>query len=599
MTDRGKIYKKRIAEFTDDFSRLKKQLAVLSVFRLVTFLLAVVSAFYFLSMKLYPGITATVLLLVSFFVLIKRYNILARKKTIASNLIKINTDEVDTLSNKFSQFGSGSEFIDADHPYTNDLDIFGNGSLFQYLNRTTTINGKQRLAACLMSPYTDSETIISNQEAIKELIPRIDQRQDFLAIGMLNTGQARDLDELWSWLSEENRYLHKPVYRFMSWFFPVISIITVSASVFNPAFLQYAVVNFLIQLFITAVNLRYNNRAHSKIGSKVEILRNYDQLLQIIEREEYETALLSGLAGKLKQNGYSARKAVSNLAKLVSSFDSRLNIIAGTVLNGFLLWDIQCMLRLEKWKTLHKKSVHKWMDLIGEFDHLCSLATFGFNNPGHVFPKPDEEVIIDFKSVGHPLIHFSERVANDLKINSFGEFYIITGANMAGKSTFLRTVAVNLLLAMTGAPVCAYEACFKPLKIFSSMRTSDSLAKNESYFYAELKRLKELIDRLRGGEKLFIVLDEILKGTNSADKQKGSRAVLGQIVKLNGTGLIATHDLDLADMEQDLPQNLKNKCFEIEINGSEIFFDYKLYNGITKKMNASLLMQQMGILTNK
>jgi len=212
---------------------------------------------------------------------------------------------------------------------------------------------------------------------------------------------------------------------------------------------------------------------------------------------------------------------------------------------------------------------------------------------------PDPDVILDFKKAGHPLIPSATRVDNDIGLKGQGEFVIITGANMAGKSTFLRTVGVNLLLGMAGAPLCAQSARFSPVEIFSSMRTSDSLQKNESYFYAELKRLSELLEKLEKGNTLFIVLDEILKGTNSADKQKGSRIVLEKIIRLNGAGLIATHDLDLAELEKEYPDNLRNKCFEIEMDGDKIHFDYRLYDGITKKMNALLLMKQMGIINEK
>ncbi|MFO7656814.1 MAG: hypothetical protein R6W78_07085, partial [Bacteroidales bacterium] len=584
------IYKERINRFTTLQGKLKKRLAFLSLVRLLVFLLIIFSVFYLVQLSLYPGIAVTLLLLVVFLAQIRKFNTLQREKNKISNLIKINKWESDALQHKYDHYDDGSEFSDPDHPFTNDLDIFGNGSLFQYLNRTSTYTGKQKLAKRLSEPLLKAETIEKNQDAVNELIPCIDQRQDFFASGMMNAESLDDLDEIKDWLTEKSRYIYKKRYHIFGVVFPALSFITITASIINTACLKFVVANFLLQLLITAFNFRHNNRVHARLGKKIEIFKKYDDLLKIIENKTYSSQLLSEMSDKLINNNSSARNNIRRLVKLVSSFDSRLNLLVGTILNGFLLWDIQCMLRLEKWRETHKDNVYEWIELIGDFDMLGSLANFGFNNPGYIFPKPDMNVIIDFTGLGHPLIHVRERVTNDISILSPGEFYIITGANMAGKSTFLRTVAVNLLLAMTGTPVCAKEAAFRPIKIFSSMRTSDSLRKNESYFYAELKRLKALIDRLRSGERLFIVLDEILKGTNSADKQKGSRAVLGQIVKLNGAGLIATHDLDLAEMEKDLPENLKNKCFEIEINGAEIFFDYRLYDGITKKMNASLLM---------
>jgi DNA mismatch repair ATPase MutS len=236
------------------------------------------------------------------------------------------------------------------------------------------------------------------------------------------------------------------------------------------------------------------------------------------------------------------------------------------------------------------------MKALTEFDVLVSLATYAFNHPEYAYPDIVDIPIIEATDLGHILIPESERVCNDFQIRSEGDFMIITGANMAGKSTFLRTVATSMIIAMTGAPVCASTLRFCPMSIFSSMRTSDSLNAHVSHFYAELKRLKEMLDRLRKGEKLFIILDEILKGTNSYDKQKGSYAAMEQIIRFGGTGIIATHDLELAQIEKKYPERITNLCFEIEIEQAKISFDYKLKKGITTRMNASLLMQQMGII---
>lgn len=591
------FYSKRLEKFTGNLNKLKKELVLLSILRLLAFALIFLSVFYLIKINDYLGIIASLAFLVLFFILIKKYNSLLRKKLFLLNLVKINSDELEALNNKYDQFESGNEFVNPDHPFTNDLDIFGNGSLFQYINRTSTIKGKHNLAERLSNPFVNIQPILDTQQALKELIPKTDTRQYFQAAGNLNAETGDDLNDIAAWLKQENRYYNKFIYKALTNILPVLSIILIILSFINQYFISFLVTLFVLQLFIVSLHLRYNNGVHSNIAKKLEMLRKYGELLKYIEGETYTSLLMVNLQNELKSDGLTARQSINKLSDIISSFDNRLNIIAGIFLNGFLLWDIQCMMRLEKWKTFYHNKVLIWIDLLGEFDGLCSLANFAFNNPDFVFPLPDTNIILDFKDAGHPLIHKNERVNNDISISGFGQFYIITGANMAGKSTFLRTVATNLLLAMTGTTVCANSASFRPLKIYSSMRTSDSLKKNESYFFAELKRLKELIDKLRQGHKLFIVLDEILKGTNSTDKQLGSRAVLRQIAKLNGTGLIATHDLDLAGMEKEMPHNLKNKCFEIEINGAEIFFDYKLYSGITQKMNASLLMKQMGILT--
>ncbi len=307
------------------------------------------------------------------------------------------------------------------------------------------------------------------------------------------------------------------------------------------------------------------------------------------------------MLNEIKQNisgeGVSASISVKKLRRLIQAFDSRMNIAVILPLNGFLLWDYQNIYRLEKWKAENKNLFPTWLDMLGQVDAYISLGNFAFNNEGFVYPEISEDkALFSASDMGHPLLDENIRVCNDFSIDRAGTIYIISGANMAGKSTFLRTVAVNLILGMTGAPVCASEMHFIPSRLFTSMRTTDSLSDNESYFYAELKRLRLLKSRIEDGEKIFFILDEILKGTNSADKSLGSKLFLEKLISLGATGLIATHDTSLGELESVHPGIVINRCFEIEIDGEIIKFDYKLRNGITHKMNAALLMKQMGIL---
>jgi DNA mismatch repair ATPase MutS len=281
-------------------------------------------------------------------------------------------------------------------------------------------------------------------------------------------------------------------------------------------------------------------------------------------------------------------------------FDNRLNMVVSIFLNGLFLWDIQCVLWLEKWKIKNRQQTGKWFDAIYRFDALQCLGNFSFNNPGYAFPAvEDEGPVIEAEKLGHPLIDKAERVSNDFKQGKNGEIYLITGANMAGKSTFLRTVGINLVLARAGAPACAEKFNCQPREIFTSMRTSDSLKKNESYFYAELLRMKKLFQQLESPLKTYFILDEMLKGTNSADKLTGSGKLIREMIRLKGTGIIATHDLQLANLEEEYPGVIINRCFEIEIDNSNIIFDYKLKKGVTTKMNAMLLIDQMGLTGRK
>ena len=228
---------------------------------------------------------------------------------------------------------------------------------------------------------------------------------------------------------------------------------------------------------------------------------------------------------------------------------------------------------------------------------MICFGNFSYNNSNYTFPEiSDAEFYLSIKEGGHPLLYKDQRINNDFSVTDLKKITIVTGANMAGKSTFLRTIGVNMVLGMTGSPVCAEKFVFSPIEIFTSVRTNDSLHKNESYFYAELMRLKKITDTLKSGKKLFIILDEMLKGTNSKDKHIGSYALIEQLIKLNASGLAATHDIQLGKLAEKYPNNISNKRFEVEIINDELVFDYKLKDGISQNLNASFLMKKYGII---
>jgi DNA mismatch repair ATPase MutS len=336
---------------------------------------------------------------------------------------------------------------------------------------------------------------------------------------------------------------------------------------------------------------------HNALTRKYNFLSSMKGLLLAFEYESFTSLVLNDIKLNISGPGASAADSVRKLGRLIQAFDSRNNMLVGFVLNGLFLWDYRSIYRLEKWKSENKTRFPVWLEMVGQVDAYISLGNYAFNNADFVYPVQSGNLnIFSAKDLGHQLISNSKRVCNNFTLGKEGTVCIISGANMAGKSTFLRTVAVNFILGMTGAPVCASDMSFMPGKLFTSMRTLDSLSENESYFYAELKRLSNLKFMVDEGEPVFFILDEILKGTNSADKSTGSKLFLQRIVESGGTGLIATHDTSLGKLESDFPGMIINKCFEIEIDGENIKFDYKLRDGITQKMNAVFLMKQMGIL---
>lgn len=593
------IYKQKKDFYADKEQSLKSRLNWLSFFRFFIFIVALILFFVWFANHRVLSFIALISGIIAFALLLKKYAVLEVEKNRTTCLHRINKNEIKAIQGDFSSFYPGAEYLDQENPYSYDLDLFGEGSIFQYLDRTCTCEGNKLLAQWLTHLSKEENEIKSRQKAVSDLCGRLDWRQTFEAVGECSDEKSSDKSAFIQWLSQPSAFFERKFYRFARFVIPAITlaiIILASCSLISWYALLLA---FLVQLSIVGSANKYIIPSYSQLGKKEQAINKYRRLTEMVIKEKFTSDRLCDLQETLVDGSGFSLKELEQLGKILHSFEQRNNMIAGFLLNGFLLWNIQCVWNLECWRYRNKLLAERWFDSIAEFDVLSSLANFRYNHPDYVFPGISlENPVLKSKQMGHPLLDQKARVCNDFQIESLGQFAIITGANMAGKSTFLRTIGVNLILAMTGAPVCAEEFLFKPLDLFTSMRTTDSLTKNESYFYAELKRLKELIGKLESGEKIFVILDEILKGTNSADKQAGSKAILKKLIQLNGVGIIATHDLSLTDLQGQYPRSIQNKCFEIEINGAKIYFDYILRDGITRKMNAMLLMQQMGLVSS-
>jgi hypothetical protein len=589
-------YQKSAGKFNLLCLKHKKIMFSLSMLRLVVFACGAGLAVFCFSVSSFAGISSIVTAFVIFLYLVLRYERHSERKEFFSNLETINNNEVKAITGDLSPFVAGSNWINRDHDFSNDVDLFGSNSLFHFLNRTVTGQGRAVLAGWLSEPFNLSGEIRQRQEAIAELSGKLVWRQEFIAYGTGKSLEKEDIEGVMNWLNDESQFLSSTFWKTAIWFFPLLTLGSLTFLI--AGFIPYTVfiLFFLTNLLLTLGKIRYTAKIHVQVSRKHAYLSSLNKLLLSFEKEPFDSVILKDIRNNISKGEASAVKGIKSLSRIIELFDSRLNFMVGFILNGMFLWDFHCIRYLEKWKVGSGHHFPLWLDEIGKVDALISLSNYAFNNPGYAFPSvSDTEEIFIATDLGHPLIESSLRICNDFALEKAGKVIIITGANMAGKSTFLRTLAVNLILAMTGAPVCAIKLKFTPLKLFTSMRTTDSLTNNESYFYAELKRLKSLKIRLEQGEKILFILDEILKGTNSADKSKGSRLYLKKVIELCGTGLIATHDTSLGDMENEYPGSIVNKCFEIEIDGEKISFDYKLREGITRKMNAALLMKQMGI----
>lgn len=590
------FYISRISLFSNELQRVSKVINVVSFSRLGAFFIVVFSIWLLTTGLFTFACFLTGISVIGLFWLVKYHLQLEKEKTLIEKLLKINHNELACLNFDFSCFKDGSEFVNPHHPFTSDLDIFGENSFFQYTNRTVTDFGKETLANRLKNPEYNIETIKLYQEACKEISAMPEWRQQFQAIGALSVKNSSNLDGFNHWINEPPKFLSgflkKPILL-------ILSFLTISSLIagFISGIYVFAGLFFSVQVIIILGKQGVINLIHESLGRRSNILKQFSLLLEMIEKKSFQSTELIKAREVLVQEKESAASQIKKLSKLLNAFDRRYNILVSIFLNILYMHDIWNVIELERWKEKNKMKISLWFESLGKFDLYTSLGCFTFNNPIYVFPEfASGELICLASSIGHPLIDNKKRICNDFELKHTGNFVILTGANMAGKSTFLRTIGVNMILGMAGAPVCATSFKFSPIPVMTSISVKDSLSDNESYFYAELKRLKMIVDELNRGTRVFIILDEILKGTNSNDKTNGSKSLLKQFINFQAIGIIATHDISLGDLELQYPEKIINKSFEVAIEGDRLFYDYKLQEGSCKNLNASYLMKKMGII---
>jgi MutS domain V len=590
------FYNSLILDLTQKLKQVNKLINVVSFSRLGVFILILLSIFLITTSLSFYAYSLLGFSVIGFALLVKYQLKLEKEKTQNDKLLEINKNELEYLTYNYSKFSNGSEFIDINHPFTSDLDVFGNGSLFQYLNRTSTLFGRNILAEIFNNLETNIDKIISRQDACKDLTGKSNWRQKFQATGSLTKIDASEIYKLKRWLNEPGNFIHNRKLIYSLWILPSLTFLSIifwlitKINVFTEVLLT---IQFIYVLF----KQRQINVIHEKLSNKNKVIQSYSELLFMIEQEKFSAAELKNAQSVLVNDKNSAAKQIKRLSVILNAFDRRLNLLVSFILNTLYMADIWNVVYLEKWKETNKTQVDAWFNSIGKFDAFSSLANYAFNNPDFTFPEFNT-VTKNFQAtdIGHPLINPNKRICNDFILDEKNCFVILTGANMAGKSTFLRTIGLNMILGMTGAPVCAKQLSFYPMTLITSISVKDSLLDNESYFYAELKRLKLIIDELNAGKKIFILLDEILKGTNSNDKMNGSKALMKQFIQLEATGIIATHDVSLGEIENQYPKNIINHLFEVELDGERLFYDYKLRKGVCQKINATFLMKKMGII---
>lgn len=568
---------------------LKKTLSLISVFRLAIFIASSIGIYFFIG----NGLIATVIGFVGFVIfailLVKNSKLQSTKEILLAK-IKINTIELAALEGNFKDLKDGSEFIDPHHFYSNDIDLFGKGSFFQYSNRTATQEGAKAYATILTANTIND--ITEKQKAIIELAGEAKWRQHFSAIASLVDVKLSAKSILNSIKNYET--VLPNFFGNLVKVFSAVSIVLIALVSFNILPFAAIVIWFFMGLFISASQLKKTNAIYTISGNAKEIFKQYYQLLAAIEEHTFATKILVKKQEEIQSEKEKASTVFQKFSRILDSFDQRNNIVIAIFGNALFLWDIQNAVKVENWISQYKHTAENWFDVISFFDAQNTLANFSFNHPAFVLPTiSNEKRVLDVEQLGHPLLNSSKRVDNDFAIDQ-EQFFIITGANMAGKSTFLRSLSLTILMANIGLPVCAKKVTYSPIKLITSMRTSDSLADDESYFYSELKRLKFIVDQI-ASEPYFIILDEILKGTNSKDKAIGSKKFIEKLNKSNSTGIIATHDVSLCVLEEEYT-TIKNYYFDAQIKDDELYFDYTLKKGVCTNMNASFLLTKMEII---
>ncbi|UII81407.1 DNA mismatch repair protein MutS [Flagellimonas sp. CMM7] len=589
MTAPKAFYESRIIKFQRQLKTLKTAVNTSSTLRLLVFVgLLITLYFVWGNVQVILGIIGITSAL--FIVLLLRHNKLIYERDLLQALVKINQTELEVLNRNFHHLPDGMEYANADHAFSQDIDLFGRGSFFQYSNRTSLKSGTEHLVHDLLSNNIDS--IQEKQGAIKELAALPEWRQQFGAEATLVKIEV-SAKSVVDWLANYKIFVPKRA-KLISTIFSILSI-AVWALYFLDFLSGYIVFGvFLLGLAISGRYLKGINKLAVHTTQIQSTFRQYARLISLLENQKFNANYLKREQNKVVRKENSSSALLKKFSKLLDALDQRNNILISIVANSFFLRDLYICKSIEDWILENRKEVPKWFETIAFFDAYSSLGNYAFNHDEYVYPTlVNNNKTMDCKGAAHPLLNPEIAIANDFEISK-DEFFVITGANMAGKSTFLRTVGLQIVMANVGLPLCAKDVNYNPAKLITSMRTTDSLTDDESYFFSELKRLKVIIDTIEK-EPHFIILDEILKGTNSTDKAVGSKKFIERLVRLKASGIIATHDLSLCSLADSLNE-VKNYYFDAQIKNGELYFDYTFKEGVCQNMNASFLLTRMGIV---
>lgn len=584
-------YKNELKQLYRRKQKLRKTAKVISYIRFLFFLLSLGAYFYIKNTSIL--FTALLVIGIVFGALVRVYKNISSKIAFVKNLIALNDEEIAFLNGNPPTWDPGEEFIDPKHAYTYDLDVFGKNSLFQHINRVHTYIGKIKLAELFLNKLPIKK-ISSTQEAIAELAQKFNWRQSLQALARSINDNKEGYLGLINWVKRPKVKAPK-ILMFCSYFLPLITWMVILMAIYtkDTRWNQSALLFFSFNILLIITQIKRIKSEMISFDKIHQIIRKYALVVEHIERESFDSSKLKDLQEKSFADPHSPSREIKKLSCLFEQLESIHNPMGMAIINGLLLYHLHVLRKILKWKEKYSSDLEAWIENMGKFEALGSLANFFFNHPDFTFPKINDKGIIAFNDMGHPLIDKNNAVYNSIDFNDHS-FVILTGSNMSGKSTFLRTLGINMLLTNIGAPVCARSAEVQPLPICACMRLSDSLHEGESYFFAEIKRLQMIVASLKD-ELHFVLLDEILRGTNSEDKRLGTVGMIKKMLQNKALGIIATHDLEVCGLSEQYNE-LINKCFEAKIENHEISFDYRLREGICKNKSATFLMKKWNVI---
>jgi len=591
------LYSRRKIKYNTLIEKYSRAINIISNLRLLVFLLGLGVLIFLYAIRYYYILAGAFLLFIFLFVyLIVKHQRITNNKRYAVLIHEINDKSLQRLAGEWKSFSDeGEAFLDVNHRFSGDLDIYGKSSLFQWINMTVTNTGRQRLGNMLAEPLQSIEEINIRQESIRELAERTGWRQRFNAEGVIASSEAHDVEPLLEWAEQKNSFVFNMWVTIILRILPLVTLLTLLAYVVFKIPYYIPVLALAAHFLLLKLNYKERIRDFNLAIKYKDDIRAYDRMLGKLEKGIFGSLHLNKLKSRLSSpQKHTASRQVNELVRITDSISDRYNIFY-FAFNLLTLWDYQCQIALMNWKKRSGVNIRGWFEVIGEMEALSSLAIIGCDHPDWAIPKFTENApALHAKEMGHPLLG-NTCVCNDLTVKLPSGILLVTGSNMSGKSTLLRSAGVNLILAYAGAPVFAREFTCSIMEVYTCMRVSDNLGKSISSFYAELLRIRMIIEAVRDGKQIFFLLDEIFKGTNSKDRHSGAKILIKKLSKKNALGLVSTHDLELGDLEAESGGRIVNCHFREYYRDNKLYFDYKLQPGVSTTRNAVYLMKMAGI----